>query len=192
MDLLDAILASVDPRLKADCRQAFVRARQDPRPPPALPGRVVLVGHRAAGKSRMLPLIGKLLQRPTADLDAELERTSGRKLRDWVREDEPGFRAAERAFFQSRPLNEIDAAGGGFLSLHSDLLQGHTPVLIPVSFETYRERLIRDKKRPRLRPHLSIEEELRQVYHEREALHAKVPTWSLPDFLAVIARGGGR
>ena len=57
------------------------------------------------------------------------------------------------------------------LALHADLLAGDTPVLVPVSFETYRERLLADATRPRLRPELTAEEEVRVVYEEREAIH---------------------
>jgi len=182
---LDAILNGIDARLLPRCKRAFQEAMQAPTPPEVRrQGRVVLVGHRASGKTRMLPWMGRLLGLPTVDLDKELERQSGRKLRDWVTEDEPGFRKAERALFLSRPDSEVEAAGGGFLSLHADLLEGHTPVLIPVTFETYRKRLMADKRRPRLRPELSLEEELRQVFEAREAAHARVKTVSLVDFVA--------
>jgi shikimate kinase len=86
------------------------------------------------------------------------------------------------------------ATGGGFLSLHADLLRDHTAVLVPITFETYRARLLGDATRPRLRPQLSLEEELAQVYAEREERHAAADTISLLDFLrasSVAPVGGG-
>ena len=59
-------------------------------------------------------------------------------------------------------------------------------VLVPVRFETYRERLMLDRTRPRLRPELSLEEELRVVFESREQLHAQVPTIPLGVALRVL------
>lgn len=177
------MLEAVDPRLASQLRSELRDRASGPHTPLRPQGRWVLVGHRSAGKSRLLPLFSKLTGLPGVDLDLELERQSGRALRDWVQEDPKGFRAAERALFLSRPANEVDAVGGGFLALHGELLAEHTPVLVPITFETYRERLLSDRTRPRLRPELSIEEELSTVFHEREALHARVPTISLVDAL---------
>jgi hypothetical protein len=79
--------------------------------------------------------------------------------------------SVEREQFQKAPAGTAIAAGGGFLALHADLLGEDTAVLVPVSFEKYRERLLQDATRPRLRPELSAEEEVRAVYEEREAIH---------------------
>jgi shikimate kinase len=57
-------------------------------------------------------------------------------------------------------------------------------VLVPISEETYRERLRADCARPRLRPHLSLDEELSQVFSERERQHASSNCWTLGRFLA--------
>jgi shikimate kinase len=186
---VNAILDALDPRLVRHCRDTFEAQKRLPLPPlRPWKGRVVLVGHRASGKSRLLPRVAELLGLPGVDLDHELERQSGKSLLTWVREDEAGFRRAERTLFLSRPQQEVNAAGGGFLSLHADLLVAHTPVLIPVTFETYRERLLANRTRPRLRPELPLEEELRAVFDERERLHAKVGTLTLVDFLAAYMR----
>jgi len=188
--LIARILDAVDPRLREGLAQAIARG------PGASTGlalrpdaHVALVGHRAAGKTRLLPMVAELTGRPAFDLDHELEAHHQRSLRDWVREDEPSFRQAERARFQALPPGAVVAVGGGFLSLHGDLLSGHVPLLVPVTFETYCERLKADASRPRLRPELSLDEELAQVFHAREALHAKVPTVSLADFLLAFTSG---
>ncbi|KFE70359.1 shikimate kinase [Hyalangium minutum] len=149
---------------------------------------MVLAGHRSAGKTRLLPVVSQLLGRPGLDLDVELERSSGRPLKTWVAEDPKSFRAAERQTLVELPPGSLVAVGGGFLSHHPDALAGMFTVLIPVSFETYRERLLADTSRPRLRPGVTLEEEIATVFHEREALHARVPTVSLVDFLRTFWR----
>ncbi len=152
---------------------------------------VVLAGHRAAGKSTLLPHVAALLGRPGLDLDQVLEQTAGRPLRAWVTEDEASFRAAERQAFQRLPTGGVIAVGGGFLSHHPELLSGCFTVLVPLSWETFVERLSADTSRPRLKPYLPLHEELRTVWEEREAKHRNVSTLSVVDLL-VRARRGSR
>jgi len=52
-------------------------------------------------------------------------------------------------------------------------------------------RLVGDTTRPRLRPQLSLEEELAQVYAEREQRHAAADTIPLLDFLRASSVGRG-
>lgn len=182
--LAQRIALELDPRVVPTFLAAYGRA--DPCAPVPLTGHVVLVGHRAAGKTRLLPLIAELTGRPGIDLDAEIARRAGRPLREWVQADPASFRQAERETFAALGGQAVVAAGGGFLSLHADLLAGHLPVLIPVTFETYRERLLADPTRPRLRPELSPEEELRSVFEERERRHATTPALPLAAFVRAM------
>ncbi len=179
--LLEQILGAIDPRLSPGLREALARPGATALPEPRQT--VVIAGHRTAGKTRLLPLVGRLLGRAGLDLDAELERTSGRSLRTWVAEDPVSFRAAERRTLLEVAPGSLVAVGGGFLSHHPEALAGLFTLVVPVSFETYRERLLADTSRPRLRNGVSLEEEISSVFHEREALHARVPTVPLVDFL---------
>jgi shikimate kinase len=188
--LVESILAAVDPRLAPSVREEL--ARPGPRPLPAEGQTVVIAGHRAAGKTRLLPLVSQLLGKPGLDLDAELERRSGRSLREWVAEDTSGFRAAERNLLLELPPGSVVAVGGGFLANHPDALGGCYTLLVPVSFETYRERLLADSSRPRLRPGMSLEDELHSVYHQRQVLHARASTVSLADFLRAFSPPGSQ
>jgi shikimate kinase len=181
------ILEAIDHRMKPGMEVTLVRPGQTAVPQPGQT--VVLAGHRAAGKTRLLPLVGKLLGRSGVDLDAELERQSGRSLREWVAQNPSEFRAAERRAFLELQPGSLVAVGGGFLSHHPDALAGCFTLLVPIAFATYRERLMADTTRPRLRPELSLEEELSTLFHERETLHARVPTVPLVDFLRAFARG---
>jgi shikimate kinase len=188
--LVERILQAVDPRLAPALREEL--ARPGPSRPPAAGQTVAIGGHRAAGKTRLLPLVSALLGRPGLDLDVELERRSGRSLRDWVAEDPSAFRTAERTLFLELPPGSLVAVGGGFLSNHAEALSACYTLLVPVSFETYRERLLADTSRPRLRPGMSLEEELSSVYHQRSVLHARVPTVSLVEFLRAFISPGSQ
>jgi shikimate kinase len=184
--LLEQLLDSLDPRLSPRLREALALPGPEVRPAPRQT--VVIAGHRAAGKTRVLPHVARLLDRKGLDLDQELAATTGRSLRTWVAEDPTAFRAAERQALLEIPPGSLVAVGGGFLSHHPDALAGMFTLVVPVSFETYRERLLADTSRPRLRPGVTLEEEIANVFHEREALHARVPTVPLVDFLRAFWR----
>lgn len=183
---LEQLLDAVDPRLSSRLRESL--AAPGPAVLPAEGQTVVLAGHRTAGKTRLLPLVSRLLGRRGLDLDMELEQISGRSLKTWVAEDPTAFRAAERRALLELPPGSLVAVGGGFLSHHPDALAGMFTLIVPVSFETYRERLLADTSRPRLRPGVTLEEEIATVFHEREALHARVPTVPLVDLLRALWR----
>ncbi len=183
------LLEWVDPRLQATLRGELERRR--PERQEGLPRgvTVVLAGHRAAGKTQLLEPTARLLCREGVDLDHALERQHGRALREWVQADEASFRAAERALFQALPPGLVVSVGGGFLSHHADLLRGLVTVEVPVTFETYRERLLADATRPRLLPGVPLEEELRAVFAEREERHRAARPISLVDLCLRAARG---
>lgn len=183
--LIEKILGSVDPRLSASVREEFLGL--PPGAPPPLARTLVIGGHRAAGKTRLLPLVSELTGRPGLDLDVELEKRSGRLLRDWVAEDTEGFRRAERELFLSLPAGGLVAVGGGFLSHHPEALEGCYTLLVPITFETYRERLLKDTRRPRLRPGMSLEDELSAIYEQRALLHSRIPTVNIATFLRAFA-----
>jgi shikimate kinase len=197
--LLSEIWARVDPRLRAELTEELAAEleRADGRVD-AVGRRIVLVGQRAAGKSWLLEPIARLAGRPGFDLDREIEAREGRRIAEWLPSDEAGFRAAERRCFATLPISSVVAAGGGFLSLHADLLADHVAVLVPLTFDTHVERLRAElegphhgsPRRPRLRPDLTHEEELHEVFFVREALHRRVPTVSLPTFLKALVASG--
>jgi shikimate kinase len=182
------LLAHVDPRLREGLTAELTRRQGEAGEGLPRGVTVVLAGHRAAGKSTLLPHVAALLGRNSVDLDAHLEASSGRSLRAWVTDDMASFREAERAAFASLPPGLVVAVGGGFLANHADAVGGCVTVLVPVTFETYRERLLTDVTRPRLRPELSMEAELEAVFFEREALHRRARALSLVDLLLAARR----
>lgn len=185
MDPFDVL----DPRLAVELRVEYRRraaGRLEPLPRGVT---VVIAGHRAAGKTRLLPLVAQRLRRQAIDLDAEIERREGCSVRELFQAGEETFRRAERRAFAGLPRGVVVAVGGGFLSLHADLLRAAVVVVVPISFETYRERLMADATRPRLRPYLSLEAELHEVYAEREVCHRAARPMGLVEFLLRVDAG---
>lgn len=183
------LFSEVDPRLAAELKADAERRCGEPVQPLPLGVSVVLAGHRAAGKSRLLPHVAALVGATPVDLDALIAVRAGRTLHDFVASDEPAFRAAEREAFLSLPRGCVVAVGGGFLSAHAEVLRGSVVVLVPITFETYCDRLRADTSRPRLRPALSLDEELREIYFEREEKHRAARPLSLVDFVLRARRG---
>lgn len=183
------LLDQVDPRLQPLLRAEWERRRGEVVEALPCDVTVVLAGHRAAGKTQMLQPVARALGRDGVDLDQELVRRHQRSLSEWVVNDERAFRVAERETFRSLPSGLVVAVGGGFLSQHAELLRGCVTVEVPISFETYVERLTQDSTRPRLRPELTLDQELREIYSEREFRHASARPLSLIDFMLRLVRG---
>jgi shikimate kinase len=183
------LLEQADPRLRDALSAEFTRRRGERLDGIPRGVTVVLAGHRAAGKTTLLPHVARALGREGLDLDTELARRSGRSLREWIVADERGFRDAERALFAELPRGLVVSVGGGFLSLHTSALKGCVVVEVPISFATYAERLHADTTRPRLRPELPVEEELSEVYAERTERHAAARPMSLVEFALRLERG---
>lgn len=182
VDLFDEL----DPRLRADLRAEWQRRINEAGEGLPRGATVVLAGHRAAGKSRLLPFLARRLNRLAFDLDEVLSRQ--RPLHNWVTEDVLSFRAAERAAFRQLPRGSVVSVGGGFLASHAPVLTGCVVVLVPVSYETYVERLRADTTRPRLRPSVSVEAELREIFAERELLHRAARPTGFVDFMLRLGR----
>ncbi len=183
------LLRHLDPRLSETLRADLERRRGER--VDALPRgvTVVLAGHRAAGKSSLLPHVARWLDRQAFDLDTELEQRSGRALAAWIADDEPSFRQAERDTFATLPRGAVVAVGGGFLASHAEVLRGCVVVLVPVTFETYVDRLRADTTRPRLKPGLSLDDELREVFFDRDEKHRIARPLPFVDFLLRGDRG---
>ncbi|UVI27882.1 shikimate kinase [Paenibacillus spongiae] len=78
---------------------------------------IVLVGFMGTGKSTVCQLLAKRLGYDAVDMDAEIERREGRRIKDiFAEEGEAAFRKAEtEALFEilARPDVQIVATGGG-------------------------------------------------------------------------------
>jgi len=73
-----------------------------------------LIGMMGSGKTAVAPLVAARLDLPWYDTDREIEARSGRSLAALITEDEPGFRALERAeVARLAGRDAVVACGGG-------------------------------------------------------------------------------
>jgi shikimate kinase len=174
----------VEPRARAQFSSDVARYKTQPKA--ELTGHVVLVGHRGAGKSRLLKPLAGWMKRPGVDLDEAIARRTGATVRSTFERSPAEFRRLERQAFCAVEDPALIAAGGGFLFHHADLLASHTAVLVPLSLETFRERMRADRARPRLKPELSLDDEIEFIFAEREPVHREARTIPLAQLVAAL------
>jgi shikimate kinase len=136
-------------RIEENARAALDRGRRRGRP-----RRIYLVGFMASGKTSVGRRLAERLGLPFVDLDAEIERASGKTIRALFEESgEPAFREREAAFLagtESLPAAVV-ATGGGSFALEGNrwtIARLGTSVLLEVSLDTVRGRLAGKTDRP--------------------------------------------
>jgi thiamine-phosphate diphosphorylase len=136
-------------RIEENARAALDRARR--RQPPR---RIFLVGFMASGKSTVGRRLAERLGLAFVDVDAEIERTSGRTIRAIFEESGEGaFREREAAFLEgtaSLPGALVATGGGAFAQegVRRTIARLGTSVLLDVSLDTVRGRLAGKTDRP--------------------------------------------
>jgi shikimate kinase / 3-dehydroquinate synthase len=141
---------------------------------------IVLSGFMATGKSTVGPLLAARLGVPFVDTDAELERTTGRRVPDlWRDEGEAAFRAREDALVQTLLADaapRVIAFGGGTVTT------GHTRryaldhalvVTLTASSETIATRVGELAMRPNLAVGGDPVARARALLQERESAYAE-------------------
>jgi thiamine-phosphate pyrophosphorylase len=140
-------------------------------------GRIYLVGFSGAGKTSVGRRIAERLRAPFVDLDAEIERTSGRTIRALFESSgEEEFRRRETAFLagtSSLPSAVVATGGGCFSREENRLLIGRlgTAVFLRVPWETLLSRLSGKTDRPLFQG----PEQARSLYAEREPFYKMAP-----------------
>lgn len=130
---------------------------------------IILIGHRGAGKTTLAATAAQLLARTPVDLDAEIELRTGRRAADFVRDDEPGFRATEREVLDELVRTRADAliaTGGG--------ITGVPPGALVVWIDRDGWEEIAFAQRERLRPDLPFEKEVEWMKWDRESRYARL------------------
>jgi len=140
----------------------------------APPRPLVLLGLRGAGKTTVGRAVARRLGRPFVDLDAEVERITGRTPADWIRaEGEARFREHE-ADAVSRVAGRrgvVVAAGGGVLEharSHAVVARETVPVWLDLPPETAAGRVARHAgDRPALAGATTPLDEARLIFARR-------------------------
>ncbi len=149
---------------------------------------ITLIGYRGTGKSRIAPLLAERLQWPWADADVELERNSGRSIREiFATDGEPTFRAMERLqlieLLKSPQL--VLAAGGGAIlnaETRADFKAAGPVVWLQANESTIADRILGDRQNSAHRPNLTPQggrEEIRAMLAFREPLYAETATMTV-------------
>ncbi|NPA95345.1 MAG: shikimate kinase [Thermodesulfobacteria bacterium] len=147
------------------------------------PGKILLIGYRATGKTAVGRELSRMLGCPFRDLDQLIEKEAGKGISDIVEEEGwDGFRKRERQLFKEmadNPKKFVLACGGGAV-LHEDVMEQFRKkaaiVWLKAPIETMLKRMRSDKNTPRTRPSLTkmdAKEEMIQVYKERKPLYEK-------------------
>ena len=155
-------------RIEEAARAALDAARRRRRP-----GRIYLVGFMGSGKTAIGRRVAERLRLPLVDLDAEIERTSGKTVRALFEESgEAAFRSRESAYLagtSSLPAAVV-ATGGGCFAFEGNrrTIAGlGLSVFLDVSLETVRARLAGKTDRPLFRS----AEQLARLFAERSPFY---------------------
>jgi len=141
------------------------------------PERVYLVGFSGSGKTAIGGRVADRLGLPFVDLDAEIERTSGRTIRALFESSgEEEFRRRETAFLEGTAAlpGAIVATGGGCFARpeNRQIIGGlGTAVFLRVPWETILYRLSGKTDRPLFQG----PEQARSLYAEREPFYKMAP-----------------
>jgi 3-dehydroquinate synthetase len=160
--------------------------------PHALDRHLALVGFMGAGKSTVGAEVAERLGRRFVDLDAEIERRTGRSVQEHFAAGEPAFRAVEEAIAADvlaagAPM--VVALGGGAVLSEPTrgLLRRHAQtVLLEVEPATAWER-VRASDRPLARS----EEGFRELFADRAPLYERVADARAQTVDDVVLRAGG-
>jgi shikimate kinase len=148
---------------------------------------ITLVGYRGTGKSSLAPRLASLLNFDWVDADVELERSTGRSIREiFVAGGEAEFRRLERelmACLLKRDRLVLAAGGGAILNeaTRKEMRQAGPVVWLQASVETIARRILRDdtntasNHRPRLTGLNGIDE-IQTLLAQREPLYRECAT----------------
>jgi len=141
---------------------------------------VSLIGYRGTGKSTIGPALARQLGWAFVDADDEIERRSGRTIREiFEQEGEAGFRARERMVMADLLQGDqlVLAAGGGVIldPQTRDELRAAGPVIwLRASVDTIAARLTSDPGTRDRRPSLTGDDHVQEI---SEVLNARMPLY---------------
>ena len=140
-----------------------------------------LVGYRGTGKTTVAAALAETLARDWVDVDAEIERQSGKSIRElFERDGEPAFRDWETrviAAFAAQEHLIVSLGGGAILRAENRAALASTGQVVWLQAlpETIWRRIASDPSTAGRRPHLTALgglEEIKTVLAERTPLYA--------------------
>jgi len=143
---------------------------------------LVLCGFMGTGKTAAGRALARILGRPFADLDAEIEARAGRTVAEiFATEGEVGFRRREAAVVGTfaPPAGRILSTGGGVLTDAANreaLAAGGTLVLLTADPEVLAERLAADSSRPLLADADEPVARITELMNQRSDIYAGIDT----------------
>ncbi len=137
--------------------------------------RISLIGFMGAGKTTVAELLGRRLNFPVIEMDAEIVKLSGHQspAEIFAREGEEYFRSLESKVAASLKNREplVVSTGGGVISSQDNIASlregGARVVYLHTSFETLLDRLKGDDERPLFRNKTKA----RVLYETREPIY---------------------
>ena len=140
---------------------------------------ITLIGMMGSGKTTVAKeLATKLSDFRLVDIDAEIEKSSGKKISDiFLKYGESRFREMESAKIRTflRNENQIISAGGGAFENPDNrrlFLENSTVFFLKASAETIYERIKNESHRPLLKKNFSVEK-ISNILSLREKNYAK-------------------
>jgi len=149
---------------------------------------ITLIGYRGTGKSRIAPLLAERLNWPWADADVELERNSGRSIREiFATDGEPTFRAMERiqlVELLKSPKLVLAAGGGAILNpeTRADFKAAGPVIWLQADENTIADRILGDRQNSAHRPNLTPQggrDEIRAMLAFRQPLYEETATMTV-------------
>jgi shikimate kinase len=141
---------------------------------------IILIGFMGTGKTTVGQRVAKRLNWEQVDLDQEIERTTGKSIREiFVQEGERAFRALETTVLTevlNRMTPQVVMTGGGVVTQACNvemIREKGLAVALTAAPETILERLHTDTTRPLLAG--DIEQNVRRLLAEREGLYDFAP-----------------
>lgn len=149
---------------------------------------ITLIGYRGCGKSSVAPELAARLGWDHRDADVEIERRSGRTIRQiFTEQGEPGFRQVEREVVSDllRTRRIVLAVGGGAV-LNAETrrqLKSSGPVIwLQASVQTILQRIQSDSSSTERRPALTDGDPAAEVVSllaVREPLYREIATFAV-------------
>lgn len=140
---------------------------------------IVLTGLRGSGKSKVGAILALKLNMTFIDLDEEIEKQEKAKIKDIV--ENRGweyFRALESKVAKevAQRKNTVIATGGGTIIDHENektLKKNGKIIYLYVKPEVCAKRILNDPNRPPLTNKESVEEEIKELYRQRNGRYCE-------------------